>query len=646
MAAITQLLTKLHIPIPTQLPRLYNSYHTLAELADRLRQRSPGVTQSGIDWDKDMSGVDERDALELGRYLHDRAPAIGQETTDTTILTQWADLLTPHSSCLSRGRAATQSTTTANSPADSSRCILRLDFATPLMCSLVGAFLHRHDQAAATSTPSTAPNTAPRPAVAWEVSHYQRRLIAARVTGFAIGPLSHDPTGRFTSLAELHGNYHALWQWLRVAAPHCAPATIPLTLYSGVGAVDFVLEETHMAELHALSGRTDPDWGITRPLRLHVSILRQSPNTACSVCGEAQHKARDCPSKPAGGALTCKGCFGSDHSAEHCPVEVSQRMCKLCNQHGHSTLACSRYRARWVDVVLPDRKGGGGGQNGSERPQPLPQPRNTFAAERIAMLQGRPFVPPQAAATAAPPTTSPSARPHTASQQSYSSRVQQTLTTPQTQPTQQSTQRPDSVLEQRMVDLLERMDEDRREMNKRLDQILQLVMQHIGIRGAPDALRTQKETPYNYPGSPWHMSPLHSTMDTPPPTTAAPMQATSPVSSAATTTSPASSDRDQTSSTADTLSTGTRPTHHSPAAGTRAVADQGFSTSHHTQTGFNINHSSINGHISLCGHTPPSPSLPHDAGHHTGHQQQQQQQQHPPAYGVQTAPTQVPSNEQ
>ena len=176
--------------------------------------------------------------------------------------------------------------------------MLRLDFASPLVRRSVEYYLntlHISPMPAATQRPTS--SSKGTPLVSLSLDHYRHRLISARVSGFAVGPTCYDATRRFTNLYEPHGNWQLLRSWLATQAPHCSPADTALRFSSGVAAVDFVLEETHLYELYALHQAVAPEAGITQPLNLTVSVRRQSPNVACSICGGAKHKARDCPSK-------------------------------------------------------------------------------------------------------------------------------------------------------------------------------------------------------------------------------------------------------------------------------------------------------------------------------------------------------------
>jgi hypothetical protein len=637
MVAVARLLTSLRIPLP-HLPRLYNRCNTPAELADRLRQRSPGVTHSGIDWDKDIGGV--ADDGSLGLLLVSRADAIAAETADTAKLTQWAELLTPHSGCMS-SRPASQPATAAGRSADS-RCVLRLDFASPLVCRAVGAYLYH--QASHAATPSTAPPNTQQPPVTWTVQHYRRRLIAARVSGFAIGPLNHDPVSRFTSLTEPHGNWQVLRQWLASAAPHCAPSNTPVTLSSGVGAVDFVLEETHQGELYALNGTTAPDSGITRPLRLHVSILRQSPNTACSICGEAKHRARDCPSKPLDGLRTCKVCFGHGHTAQDCTVQAGQRVCKLCNEHGHSTLQCSKYRPRWVDIVPADRKGGRDGKDSGERSLTPPAPRNTFAAERIALLQGKQFVQPATPAILRPAPAG--TQPMTANYQpAGNNTARQSAWTTWAQPVQQNVRQ--TTLEQQMVQMNARMEEMQRTMARQMEWMQQVILRLLGSSASPEVLLSLKEMPNGFPGQPYNISPLGSQAALATTTTAAPMQVAEP-SVGATAAAPqwsTSSGSNQAGPPVGITANSAYPAHSPLTTGAPTASHMAAAPHSHYEAGgyMSWNHNTFTAPVHVRAYAPHPTAPAQDGGHPTGHSQHQH---HPPAYGIQTAPTSVAPNEQ
>ena len=387
MAAVATLLDKLNIPLP-HLPQLYNQCGTLAELADSLDKRERTTTDSGIRWSERLSPITSTGPP--GAVLVNMANTIAEEmgSTEATRLAHWLDVLTPLTGCMGRRSAAAASQhvgLTDGQP--SARCVLRLDFASPLVRHSVEHYLSTMHASPMPAASQRRPNSSKgAPLVSCTIDHYRRRFISARVSGFAVGPTGYDPAKRFTSLYEPHGNWQLLRGWLAAQAPHCAPADTALRFSSGVAAVDFVLEETYLYELYALNKAVAPDAGIAHPLNLTVSVRRQSPNIACSICGKTQHKARDCPSKPAGKAQTCRACYKTGHTAEQCQTQPSERTCNLCEVTGHSTLQCRKYKPRWVDVA----------DLGVDRPA---RQRNTFASERIAVLQGKQPMP-QAAAPA------------------------------------------------------------------------------------------------------------------------------------------------------------------------------------------------------------------------------------------------------
>ena len=373
LTAVAQLLTKLRIPLP-RLPRLYNQCDSIRpQLHDRLAQLETTATQLPSTWQADMdSAVSEG---RTAQYLLHNADMIAAATEDNVRLTQWLDVLTPHTSCMSRGPARPPAAAAAGAQRDGNtrRCVLRLDFASTLVWWCVGMHLTHLTQPVA-GLQCERLEGARQPLATATVQRYKRRLITARVAGFAVGPLQYDPTSCFTSTSELHGNWQVLRDWLIQATPHCTPAAKPVILNRGVGEVEFVLEETHLDELLALNGRVDPANGITRPLRTTVRVRKESTSTACSTCGQANHKARTCTAQLPPGTRTCKACFFADHTTEHCPTSPEQRQCSLCSQHGHSTMQCKKYWPVWVEVATPKRPA---------------QQRNTFAVDRVALMQGR-----------------------------------------------------------------------------------------------------------------------------------------------------------------------------------------------------------------------------------------------------------------
>ncbi len=388
--AIARLLDNLSIPLPP-LPRAYIECNTVEELTHKLQQRTD-TSQPVTDWAERVSRLPANDNSALASFLIDSADSVRANTRDADGLTRWLDLLTPRTACLSR-RSAPQQAAAPARQADNSRCVLRLDIASPLVRLCVA-----HHLGTISTQLAASPDAQLRQPVSWTVQPYRRRLIAAQVSGLDIGPTSVDLTGRFTSMSEPFGSWQTVRQWLLSVAPHCSPSREWTTLNNGTAAVEFVLEPTYLHELDALKGQTAPTYGITRPLRLHVSTLLQSTTVACSTCGTAGHKARDCPQRPPNGVSTCKNCFTPDHRTADCTVARTEQVCKLCSERGHTTLGCRQYRPRWTDVA----KQGDAQRRAAQPAQPSP-PRNTFNDELTAQLQGRTF-------TRAAPHTAPQQR--------------------------------------------------------------------------------------------------------------------------------------------------------------------------------------------------------------------------------------------
>ncbi len=631
------MLDKLNIPAP-RLPPLYNQCSSVGELATSLERRDGCATRSGIDWRAELLQRSGPDAL--APYLINKSADIAAETQDGAQLTTWLQLLTPYTGCMSRSRpqrqqvdaaasTSSENDSSSHSPAarqrdasesaDNSRCVLRLDFASPLVCLCVASYISPQTDGISTAA---APPSTRRPLAAVSVSSYRHRLIAVRVSGFAIGPTDYDPTGCFSRVNELHGNWQRLRQWLLTAAPHCTPDQAPLTYSSGVGAVDFVLEETHRHELQALHGMVVPEAGITRPLNLTVSVRRQSPDVACSTCGQAGHRARGCPSRPTDGARTCKTCFATGHATTHCPTAPDSRKCGLCGNNGHATLQCHKYKPRWVDVA----------QQSSQ----APRQRSTFASDRVALLRGKAPTQPQptsqpqrqqprlpAGATDFPPLPGPTAGGGAAPVAWPAARQRLTSDSPAPGPRPASDSPATLALEQAVLRLTTQMEtmqqlmvEAQRQAAKQME-LMQAVLMRLLDTGAPHPQQLYKPATSGHYGG-YGAPPL---IDGPSLTaTIAPafnLQPAQPQSTGAL--SPAA---------ASAPTTGTQPgVAHHPVLNT---------STYHVQTPL-IFGSLGSQYFASPAHAPPASTATHQAT---------ERPSHPPAYGSHPAPTNVLPNEQ
>ena len=353
MVATARLLDRLSV-VPPRLPLLYSQCDSIAELAEALRQRTATKpTTLRPDWTERLAAAEQEPLERRAATLHSLAADILASKLDPATPCAWANLLTTASGCMSRPRDTKGSDPTARQSVDPDRCLLRLDFITPLSSLCIQHHLRALDNPA-TAQPQQAETAAGgrQPRVRLDVQPYNRRLVQALVTGFAVGPIHPGRDNRCTSYTELHGNWQLLQDFLALNAPHCTADPKPLVLNSGVGAVQFVLEQTHLSELLGLDKLSDPEYGITRPLKLHVKEQHLSNDVACSSCGEAGHQARDCTKQTLRGARTCKHCYATDHTSQECAVPKDRRKCGLCGKDGHSTHGCTRYRPQWVDIVV------------------------------------------------------------------------------------------------------------------------------------------------------------------------------------------------------------------------------------------------------------------------------------------------------
>lgn len=392
--AAALLLNRLNLPPPAT-PKLFNRLSTVDELLAALQQLAsskPAETDALAAAAADLTTAvgkdrDGKTTQHTAAALHGLAATLRQRKADACVASGWVGLLTPRTGCLSRTSDRSQDTTTRpraprTTPA---RCLLRLDFPTPLSSLFAQHHLrHIHDAAIApTDTDTTQPPRPPTnpsrlPKADIDVQPYKLRLTITEVSGFAIGPINPGAHPACTSPSEPHGNWQLLRQYLQRVAPNCTPSIHYRRLPSGVAAVRFALEETHRHELYALTTNraVDPEHGITRPLRLRMEVPRLPDVTACSSCGKAGHSATKCTTIPQGNGKTCRRCFALGHTATDCTKATEQLTCGICQQPGHSTTSCKRYCPQWTKVVV-------------KQPSVV---RNTlsYAAATIATMRGIP----------------------------------------------------------------------------------------------------------------------------------------------------------------------------------------------------------------------------------------------------------------
>ncbi len=385
LTAVAELLTRLHVPLPT-LPLLYGKHSTLDELAAELEQRASNAVSDNdgdseaTDWRAMLSSASTDD--ERGELLVERAAAITAATHDTTPYATWQRVLHPSSGNMTRRRAGggndsngqpandDDNNNSRNHNNTDNHCTLKLEFHSPLIRLAVEH--HLRQQHAGVEAELV-------------VEPYRRQLIAARVTGFPVGPIHPGRHELCNDVSELHGNWQLLRQYLLRVAPHCTPARTPEPPYNGLGVVDFVLEESKMIELYKLQDhdvQLRAEHGITRPLRLTYAVLRQSKHTACSRCFRPGHKERDCQqARPPPGTVICRACYKPGHLARDCTLPAAERHCRMCDKAGHYAAHCAMYRSSWVNVTPPPFK--------QQHPlQPAPRSSTAFIGNWAAAASG------------------------------------------------------------------------------------------------------------------------------------------------------------------------------------------------------------------------------------------------------------------
>jgi hypothetical protein len=487
LVAVATVLTKLRINAPP-MPLVLNSCNTIQELADKLMP---------ADSDDQDSETPLRDVLftaaatsyqALAAFLYNNADDIAVATGAPAKAKGWVELFTPYTASMSRKSTTQQQAAVAaveGQREDNGGGVIRLDFATLPARLYVQFYLASLAESAHNNNGTSDQSSGLKPQTGFTVELYRRRLIAAQVTGFVVGPLTVDPTRRFTALDELHGNWPLLREWLAKQAPHCTPACSASILNNGTGAVEFVLEESHRHELHELNKRIDADNGITRPLNLSVHIWRRSPHVACSMCGGIEHTAHQCTKRPRqtqtgrlqqpqAQQLSCKSCFSLDHTANEC---TAARHCNICKVDGHSTLQCSKYRPRWVEEVMKQQ----------------PTPRSTNVTDRVSLLRG--VTPPQRPTVAtsawlnkprlsqpASPTNFSSSTAETIAVQQQSQRLQQPE--PSTQPSGSDTTMRDVIqlLTKQLAAQQEETKALRQEMSALMRMMLEIVKSIPGLQ--------------------------------------------------------------------------------------------------------------------------------------------------------------------
>ena len=188
-AAVSQLLDKLDIH-PQPLPELYGQCDTAEELTEVASKRWNGDSDSELamnqDWGLEPAAAEGQS--QLATALHQHAYAIA-DLAQSKELTSWIQLLTPHTGCMNGRQYNKQTATTIWRP-DGSRCVLRLDFTSPLVRVCIEHQLRHY--AANRNAMAESEGSSDTLTVDIDVQRYRRPLITARVVGFAMGPI--DPT--------------------------------------------------------------------------------------------------------------------------------------------------------------------------------------------------------------------------------------------------------------------------------------------------------------------------------------------------------------------------------------------------------------------------------------------------------------------
>jgi hypothetical protein len=321
-----------------------------------------------------LRGLDE--ALSFDAGLADPLLATPSDEPSSACHDQWHDLLNP----------ATDTMTSASSPTGT-RHVLRLAFNSALVATAVRTHIERYTalllpageahSPASLSTMEQWQRTWVTAAVRANAIHtvaaidvYGIRYETTLLSGWTRGP-DHPPSSpEGVDYHQLYGDDNRLLAYLARAAPHCFPCP-PTMLADGTGSIQFLHEAQHRNELYRLQGVSSPPHGITRPLRLTFQQLRRPLAQCCSVCGHPGHTAHACSlhaasTEPAAdegkmeadvaslstGSVVCRLCYSPGHR-EDCHTPPSLQSCKLCDETGHTSFRCTRYKTSWVPLSVP-----------------------------------------------------------------------------------------------------------------------------------------------------------------------------------------------------------------------------------------------------------------------------------------------------
>jgi hypothetical protein len=149
--------------------------------------------------------------------------------------------------------------------------------------------------------------------------------------------------------SELCGGDDQLLAFMHQRAPH-----LRVLLHQECGSTSsstlVIGQKHHLAELAALQGQCSPEHGISRPLHLNAAVHMMGAQT-CTFCWCPGHGAARCPRRhtaPAPGLFipkqaACRHCYSFEHHAAACR-QSAPIICKLCEETGHSTSACSFFK--------------------------------------------------------------------------------------------------------------------------------------------------------------------------------------------------------------------------------------------------------------------------------------------------------------
>ena len=378
--AFGTLLTKgMGIPAPRLLKAL-SQHDTVEDLTIALR-RTAGSSPQRTAF---LGRLNDAITNDLGdTAVGDGLLATPSSEPDSACHSQWYDYLSPNSDTLSTSTSA-----------EGTRHVLRLAFNSEPVAIAIHTHLERYF-ALLLPSPETHSRAALDAMDQWQrswvlsaeranathtratVDAYTIRYETTQLSGWTRGP-DHTPSPTLSEhldYNELYGSTTRLQAFLTRAAPNCFIRTTE-SLADGTGIITFVHEAQHRNELYRLQGITSPQDGITRPLRLGFKQLRKPQTQCCAVCGHTGHTAHACPLRAAGkepapddgnmeadddtsptptlgpDAVVCRLCYSPTHR-ETCHTPPDMQECRICDEKGHTSFRCTRYRPTWVPLTPP-----------------------------------------------------------------------------------------------------------------------------------------------------------------------------------------------------------------------------------------------------------------------------------------------------